>query len=315
MIEIGLLVALGFLVASLLAVLFAGPFWRRAVRLTTRRIEATMPMSLADIQAEKDQIRAEYAVELRRAEIARDREKENAARFLVERNKHRVEIAELKNEIDALKAEVAERGNESTVLEQTVRKHIPELEQQLERARQIIATRDRELARMTTAYENQTEALGIAKKAIQRHSDEIERLREVLESGGAKAAKAAKGDDAETPEQENLRLQAELSRLRQQLVQFKEVEAADNAMLRSEMKKLADQMMSGKPPAKKPVVKKTAEKAAGAKTPAKQDQDGDDAAPAKKKRTRKTPARRTPARKQSPSLGERLKKLTAKADA
>ena len=101
MIEIGLLVALGFLIASLLAVLFAGPFWRRAVRLTTRRIEATMPMSLTDIQAEKDQIRAEYAVELRRAEIARDREKENAARFLVERNKHRVEIAELKNRIDA----------------------------------------------------------------------------------------------------------------------------------------------------------------------------------------------------------------------
>ena len=214
-----------------------------------------------------------------------------------------------------LVAEVAERGNESTVLEQTVRKHIPELEQQLERARQIIATRDRELARMTTAYDNQTEALGIANKAGKRYSEEIERLRVVLESGGAKARQ---GDDAETPEQENMRLQAEISRLRQQLVQFKEVEVADNAMLRSEMKKLADQMMSGKPSAKKPAAKKVAEAedATATKSPANDDQDSaDTAAPAKKKRARKAPARQTRAKKSSRSLGERLKKLTAKADA
>ena len=86
MIEYAMLIALGFLLASIVAVLFAGPFWRRAVRLTRKRLDATMPMTLADIQADKDQLRAEYAVEIRRLEMAHEREKDNAARFLVDRN-------------------------------------------------------------------------------------------------------------------------------------------------------------------------------------------------------------------------------------
>ena len=43
MIDIGMYVALGFLLASLLALMVAPAFWRRAVRLTKRRVEMTMP--------------------------------------------------------------------------------------------------------------------------------------------------------------------------------------------------------------------------------------------------------------------------------
>ena len=94
MIDVAMYAALGFLVASLLALMLAPPLWNRAVRLTTRRIEATMPMSVADIQADKDQLRAEFAIELRRVEVALDKAKDKAARELVEANKRRVEIAE-----------------------------------------------------------------------------------------------------------------------------------------------------------------------------------------------------------------------------
>ena len=52
MIDIGMYVALGFLLASLLALMVAPAFWKRAVRLTSRRIEMTMPMSAVDIQAD-----------------------------------------------------------------------------------------------------------------------------------------------------------------------------------------------------------------------------------------------------------------------
>lgn len=247
MIEYAMLAALGFLVASLLAVLFAGPFWNRAVRLTKKRMEATLPMSLSDIQADKDHLRAEYAVELRKLEMAHDREKEHAARFLIERNKYKVEISELRAKMGMLAVELAERGNESTVLEQTVRKRIPDLESQFERARRIIAGRDRELARMTTAYENQTEAVGIAKKAVIRNSDEIERLRGVLESGGT-SRRGNTGEDALTAE--NQRLQAEVSRMRQEIERLTLVEAEDNAALRREIQNLSVQIMHGAPPAR-----------------------------------------------------------------
>ncbi len=40
-------------------------------------------MSVTDIQADKDQMRAEYAVELRRVEVALEKAKDKAARELV----------------------------------------------------------------------------------------------------------------------------------------------------------------------------------------------------------------------------------------
>ena len=77
MIDIGMYVALGFLLASLLALMVAPAFWRRAVRLTRRRIEMTMPMSASDIQADKDQLRAEFAIELRRVEVALEKARDS----------------------------------------------------------------------------------------------------------------------------------------------------------------------------------------------------------------------------------------------
>ncbi len=312
MIQYVMLVALGFFLAGLLTLLFAGPFWRRAVRLTTKRLEATMPMSVADIQADKDQLRAESAIRIRRLEIAHEREKEKAARYLVERNKHKVTIAELKNELGSLTDQLAERNSASTVLEQTVQKKIPELREQLERARQIIAARDRELVRMKTAFENQTEALAIAKKAAQRYNEEVDRLRVALESGGEGSGRRARrgGASDEAMAAENRRLLADISRLRQQVAAQRDEEIAGNALLRQEMHRLARHMMDGTPPAAA-----EAETAEPKKAGAARDKKKPDAA----KKTVKKPVRgrrRTRARKKpGASLTDRLKSLTAREEA
>ena len=109
--------ALGFFVACLLALMLAAPLWNRAVRLTTRRLEATMPMSLNDIQADKDQLRAEFAIELRKVEVALEKAKERAARELIEANKRRVEISVLNSELAAAKAQLMESENANRVLQ------------------------------------------------------------------------------------------------------------------------------------------------------------------------------------------------------
>lgn len=316
MIQNIMFVVLGFFLAGLLALLFAGPFWRRAVRLTTKRLEATMPMSVADINADKDQLRAEYAIRVRRLEIAHEREKDNAARFLVERNKHKVTIAELKNEIKAVKDQLTERNSASTVLEQTVQKKIPELREQLERARQIIAARDRDLVRMTTAYENQTEALQIAKKAAQRYNAEIERLRVALESGGEpRGRRRVRGGPSDQElAAENKRLQTQISRLRQQVEEQRHEELAGNALLKAEIHRLAQHMIDGTPPTVEPATEK-AKAAPPAKDASNKSEKKKDAAgaPAKKR-----PARRTRSRarkKTGDRLTDRLKKLTAREEA
>ncbi len=61
--------ALGFLVAGLMALAFAPAFWRRALRLTRRRLETQVPLSVEEILADRDHLRAEFAVERRRLEI------------------------------------------------------------------------------------------------------------------------------------------------------------------------------------------------------------------------------------------------------
>jgi hypothetical protein len=63
-----MLFALGFFVASLIALAAAPAFWRRAIRLSTRRLEMQLPLSPEEILAGRDLLRAEFAVERRRLE-------------------------------------------------------------------------------------------------------------------------------------------------------------------------------------------------------------------------------------------------------
>ena len=60
--------ALGFFVAGLLALLFLPAVQRRAARLAGRRLEMLLPLSMEEIVAERDQLRAEFAVGQRRIE-------------------------------------------------------------------------------------------------------------------------------------------------------------------------------------------------------------------------------------------------------
>jgi hypothetical protein len=60
--------ALGFLVAGLIALAAAPAFWRRAIRLSTRRLEMQLPLSPDEILAGRALLRAEFAVERRRLE-------------------------------------------------------------------------------------------------------------------------------------------------------------------------------------------------------------------------------------------------------
>src|SRR4051794_41671781 len=60
--------ALGFLAAALLALLIIPAINARAERLARRRVEALFPMSITELTAEKDHLRAEFAVLQRRLE-------------------------------------------------------------------------------------------------------------------------------------------------------------------------------------------------------------------------------------------------------
>ena len=79
MIEPIMYFGIGFLMAGLLGLVLIPLVHNRAVRLTMRRLEAATPISLAEIQADKDQLRAEFAMSTRRLELSVEQMKAKTA--------------------------------------------------------------------------------------------------------------------------------------------------------------------------------------------------------------------------------------------
>ena len=99
MIEPIMYFGIGFLVAALLGLLFIPLVHNRAVRLTMRRLEAATPLSIAEIRADKDQLRAEFAMSTRRLEINVDQMKNKTTTQLAELGKKTDAINQLKKEL------------------------------------------------------------------------------------------------------------------------------------------------------------------------------------------------------------------------
>jgi chromosome segregation ATPase len=99
MIEAMMYAGLGFLAASVLALLTIPLIHARAVRLTIRRLEAATPLSMAEIQADKDQLRAEFAMSTRRLEISVEQLKAKTTSQLAELGKKTDIINRLKREL------------------------------------------------------------------------------------------------------------------------------------------------------------------------------------------------------------------------
>src|SRR5438093_3434399 len=99
MIEPIMYVGLGFLAASLIALAIIPFVHGRAVRLTMRRLEAAAPLSMAEIQADKDQLRAEFAMSTRRLEMSVDQLKTKSTSQLAELGKKGDAINRLKIEL------------------------------------------------------------------------------------------------------------------------------------------------------------------------------------------------------------------------
>lgn len=101
MIQSVLFFILGFLSAGFLALLIAPAVVRRASRLTRKRVEATAPLSLAEIQADKDRLRAEFAMSARRLEMSVQTYRDRATSQLAELGRAREETKTLAAERDA----------------------------------------------------------------------------------------------------------------------------------------------------------------------------------------------------------------------
>ena len=99
MIEPIMYFGIGFLVAALIGLVIVPLVHGRAVRLTMKRLEAATPLSMAEIQADKDQLRAEFAMSTRRLEMSVEQLKAKSTGQLAELGKKSDAINRLKIEL------------------------------------------------------------------------------------------------------------------------------------------------------------------------------------------------------------------------
>src|ERR1700748_929751 len=119
MIEPIMYLAIGFLVSMLCGLMIVPLVHNRAVRLTTRRLEAAAPLSMAEIQADKDQLRAEFAMSARRLEMNVEQLKNKTTSQLAELGKKSDAINRMKMELGEKNATIfALEAREKAVKEQ-----------------------------------------------------------------------------------------------------------------------------------------------------------------------------------------------------
>src|SRR5712672_4767760 len=106
MVEPIMYLAIGFLVSMLFGLMIVPLVHNRAVRLTTKRMEAATPLSMAEIQADKDQLRAEFAMSARRLEMSVEQLK----------NKTTSQLAELGKKSDAINRMKIELGEKNATI-------------------------------------------------------------------------------------------------------------------------------------------------------------------------------------------------------
>ncbi len=148
---------LGLLLAGLLALMILPAVWRRAVRLTKKRIEAATPMTMAEFRADKDQLRAEFALATRRLEMNVEALRRRLSDQVRDINRKKSELGGIKGERDshlAIVRDLEEREGE-------LRRRVLELEKESADLSQKLRMRDREYTDKVNQLEAAREALRV----------------------------------------------------------------------------------------------------------------------------------------------------------
>jgi chromosome segregation ATPase len=151
MVEPIMYLAIGFLLSMLFGLMIMPLVHNRAVRLTIRRMEAATPLSMAEIQADKDQLRAEFAMSARRLEMSVDKLKYQTTSQLAE-------LGKKTDAINRMKLELGEKN--ATIFALEAREKA--MKDQLRATEEEFAAR--------------TEALRQADKALSDKQDELAKL-------------------------------------------------------------------------------------------------------------------------------------------
>jgi chromosome segregation ATPase len=251
LIEQAMYFALGFLVAGLFALMFLPAFWRRAMRLSMRRLQMFAPMSMDEVVAERDLLRAEFAVRERRLEQAMEATQAARADDLATIGRHLARIVDLEAQLERAEADMREMnarlGEAQKVLaERTELLSSTELalHEMTDRAESRVARLRLVGSESAPLDETEAQPEGLVAyesrvAALHQHNGEMQRALEALQEEHARAAQSAAR--ATELEDQVARLSGELAATRAQ----GETLSAELNETRAELKAAQDLQTSG----------------------------------------------------------------------
>jgi chromosome segregation ATPase len=167
--------ALGFLCAGFLVLMVAPAIWRRAVALTRKRVEASVPQTLAEIQADKDRIRAEFAMSTRRLEMSVKSLREKSAEQLVEINRGREELKGLAFERAGKNQALSELEIKTSVLQQR-EDQLQRLSERITETERVLMKRALELEKLEHMYDDASFSSSNRQIELVARESELEKL-------------------------------------------------------------------------------------------------------------------------------------------
>lgn len=235
--------ALGFLVAGLFTLLFLPAFWRRAMRLSMRRLQMLAPMSMEEVIAERDLLRAQFAVSERRMEQELEAVKTSKAHDLAAIGRHAARVAEaeaqtLKAQAETRDMELALREAQKTLAErmellQSTELALNEMTERAERGveRLRLAETDKEeLGREKEAHYSRVVAHETKIGAMHEQNTQLQRELEIIRAELKRVSEIAATAPGLTNERDRLR--AELANEQSQ----RQTAAKERDALRAELK-------------------------------------------------------------------------------
>ncbi|CAH1672924.1 conserved hypothetical protein [Hyphomicrobiales bacterium] len=183
MIEAAMLFALGFLCAALLALAAVPALARRADRLARKRAEAAFPLSLAEIAADRDHLRAELALRMRSVEQEAERGFAAKAGAMQELGRRDMTIGRLERERGERDIRIGELDGELATTRATLADTSAALQREQSGHADTAATLEKRLADLASLEQNLAEtrqALTGTGADLSARGEELARERETV---------------------------------------------------------------------------------------------------------------------------------------
>jgi cell division septum initiation protein DivIVA len=193
-----MLVALGFVLALLLALLFGRGMWNVAIALGARRNAKNVPVQMLELQADRDRLRAEHAMMARKLELRLEDIKARMTEQMAEVSRSRNRVQSLIEQLETSEGTLTIRDREVAALTSQIEAHKADLEASATTLSQLTAGnigKDLEITKLTQSVSQLTLNLREKNGIVGRLNEELQTSLRVNAMPQALSRDSGNGED------------------------------------------------------------------------------------------------------------------------